>query len=284
MQDETPGKKKKPSLRKRILRSTLLCIVLIIGVTFLFVMFFENRMIFLPSGEGQWDLVDRSPVPTSDVFLTASDGVRIHGWLMEGADARRTILYLHGNAGNVTHRYEPMINLARLPANVFCLDYRGYGKSEGSPDEAGIYRDAEAAWKWLTEEKGFTPENIVIYGKSLGGAPACELASRHPCGGLVLNSTFTNARAMARRMMPLIPAWLFLRTKFDNIGKISKYTGPLLVIQSRADEMIPYEMGVALHEAAPGPKTMVSFEEAGHNTWLPEEIREAFREFFAGLD
>ncbi|MCC7204569.1 MAG: alpha/beta fold hydrolase, partial [Phycisphaeraceae bacterium] len=173
---------------------------------------FENKFIFFPTPypQGDWALAQGDKVGPPfvyDVDLRAADGVKLHGWYCapepwsqgKPTEDRPVILLLHGNAGNVTHRYEWAEDLVRLPADVFMLDYRGYGKSEGSPDEAGVYLDSQAAWKFLTEDRKIAPRRIVLLGESLGGGVAVDLASRVQPGGLVIQSSFTSIHDVARR-------------------------------------------------------------------------------------
>jgi fermentation-respiration switch protein FrsA (DUF1100 family) len=280
----TSETKPPPGLRKRILRSTALVIGGTFVVLLLFIMFMENSYIFFPTKypQGSWGMKDRGPGPIEDVEFQAADGTKLHGWFGQGKDAELTILYFHGNAGNLSDRYDWIFDLMNTPANVFAIDYRGYGKSEGEPDEAGIYSDGEGALRWLTETRGIPPEKIILYGKSIGGTVACELASRLPCRALILQSTFTSAKRMANLMMPLFPAGLFLRSRFDNLKKIREIKVPKLIIHSRDDEMIPVAMAEQLFEAAPEPKKLVLFDRAGHNDLIymhNEDLRQAFRTF-----
>lgn len=287
MEETTARKPKRPwPPWARMLRSAGLALLASFVVLSLLVMFLENSMIYFPSRypEGNWEAARHAPFPVEDVHFEASDGVKLHGWFVRGTDAGRTILFFHGNAGNLSDRYDWVISLAGLPADVFIIDYRGYGRSEGKPDEPGIYRDGEAAYLWLTETRGVPPDRLIVYGNSLGGAVACELASRRPCGGLILQSSFTSARAMAGVMMPILPLGWLVRTKFDNLGKVARIGAPKLIIHSRDDEMIPYWMGEKLHEAAALPKTFASFSGAGHNdlVWTHrDELIATIRDFLS---
>lgn len=229
-----------------------------------FVMLFEDSFIYFPERGG----VERSPA--EDVFLEASDGVRLHGWYAPAPEGRPTLLWFHGNAGNLEYRRDMFQRLRAMPAGVFLLDYRGYGRSEGKPSEEGLYRDARAAWEWLAART--PPRRIVVFGKSLGSAPACELACRVPCGGLILQSAFTSAPDMAWRVLPLFPARWFMRTKFDNLSKIPRVACPKLFLHSRSDEIVPFAMGERLFAAAGDPKEAAWFDGAGHNDlWIVRE-------------
>jgi hypothetical protein len=263
--------KSPPAAWRRALRTLGLaaaaCFVLGAG----FVLIFEDSFIYFPEKGG----VGSSP--GEDVFLTASDGVRIHGWYVAHPEAKVTLLWFHGNAGNLENRRGMLAGLRDLPANVLVIDYRGYGNSEGKPGEDGLYRDARAAYDWLAART--PPERIVVLGKSLGGGPACELASQVPVGGLILQSSFTRARDMASRVMPIFPAGWFMRTKFDNLSKVGRISCPKLVVHSRADEIVPFEMGERLFGAAAEPKESAWFDRGGHNDlWITQR-----REYFARL-
>jgi fermentation-respiration switch protein FrsA (DUF1100 family) len=247
---------------------------------------FEEKLIYYPARfpEGDWTSPAAASFPLEDVFFPAADGTPLHGWLAGAESAPHTLLYFHGNAGNLTHRYQWIARLVALPARVFAIDYRGYGKSEGRPSEAGLYADAGGAWRHLVEERGAAPASIILYGKSLGGAPACRLAERHSCRALFLQSTFTSAREVARVIWPVLPLAPFVRTRFDNAARVAHARAPVLILHSRHDEMLPFAMARRLHEAAPAPKRLAVFEDATHNDLVAvhgEGVLEAMREFLA---
>jgi fermentation-respiration switch protein FrsA (DUF1100 family) len=252
-------------------------IVLLLAAGFAaFVMLFEDRFIYFPAKypEGAWDVEARgaASVEVEDVWFQASDGVRLHGWSCtprraEGdAQPRRpmTLLWFHGNAGNITSRFGVIEKLVGLPAEVFIIDYRGYGRSHGSPSEQGLYLDARAAWDYLTGARGIPPANVVVFGDSLGGAVAIDLATHVEPAGLVVQSSFTSIRDMAAEVMPFVPGFL-LRTKMDSLSKIKNVRAPKLFIHSPADEMVPYRFGRALYDAAPEPKQFYEVKGASHN-------------------
>jgi fermentation-respiration switch protein FrsA (DUF1100 family) len=258
-------------------------LVLFLLLSAALVMIFENRIIYIPSRypEGFWEvgriaIGDGEIGPSiEDVWMTTEDGVKIHGWFAapvraEGearvAVARRaTILFFHGNGGNISINYPILKELVSVPAAVLAVDYRGYGRSEGSPDEEGLYLDARAAWRHLVEERKIDPGRIAIHGQSLGGAVAIDLARDVGPAGLIVESSFTSAPAMARRMLPFPPVWIFVRTRFDSLSKIAEIRVPKLFIHSPSDEMIPFEMGRSLYEVAPEPKEFWEVPGSPHN-------------------
>ena len=200
-----------------------------------------------------------------DVFFQASDGVRLHGWFVPG-QGEVVWLWLHGNAGNISHRLDNLKRLHdQLGVSVFLMDYRGYGRSEGRPTEAGIYRDAEAALAYLQSRTDIKQDRIVYFGRSLGAAVAVELATRHPPYGLILESAFESVSEMARRAHPFLPVWPFLRGRYDSLAKLARVNAPLLVLHGDRDEIVPCEAGKRLFEAASGPKELSIIEGAGHN-------------------
>ena len=225
----------------------------------------ENRFIYFPPRYPQGFVPPAHyGVPVEESWITTEDGVRLNAWFLP-ASSPNVLLWFHGNAENVGSGLAHLKVLGRLGVNVMALDYRGYGKSEGSPNEAGIYRDAEAAYRYLTEAKHFEAGQIVIYGHSLGGAVAIDLASRHDCGGAIVESTFTRARDMARRML-LIPLLEYIpQSRFDSLNKIARIKAPILVVHGTDDEVIPFAMGQKLYDAAWEPKEFFAVEGAGHN-------------------
>lgn len=265
-------------LWKKVVRSGLLVLVLVFVLGAAFVMFFENRLIYFPSKE------EPARSPGEEVELTTSDGLKIHGWYLSHPEAKASILFFHGNAGHLGDRRGYVEDLRKLPANVLAIDYRGYGKSEGEPDEPGLYRDAKAAYDWLA--KKVPPERIVVLGKSLGGGPACEIALREKVGGLILQSAFTSAPDMSRRVMPFFPARWFMRTKYDNLSKVREIRCPKLFIHARGDEIVPFEMGERLHAAAAEPKACSWYDRGGHNELIDANAQAYFpllRRFLQGL-
>jgi fermentation-respiration switch protein FrsA (DUF1100 family) len=234
----------------------------ILAVTAGALYYFANRAVYFPTRypEGMWR--EQASLGADDVWLEAERGVRLHGWMMRRADSSIATLFLHGNAGNVTHRGGSARQIVAAGSSVLLLDYRGYGKSGGSPSEAGLYADARAAYEWLTRH-GYAPARIIVHGESLGTAVAVRLASERPCAGVVLEAPFPSAHEMAGRVWPVLGPLLI--HSFDSLARIGRVRAPLLFIHGDRDQVVPYRMGQELFAAAPEPKAFWTVPGAGHN-------------------
>ncbi|MFT4571067.1 MAG: fermentation-respiration switch protein FrsA (DUF1100 family) [Hyphomicrobiaceae bacterium] len=189
-----------------------------------------------------------------NLTIKTGDGVALHGWWIPAGSERGAVIFLHGNAGNISHRIESYSILRDLGLSVLAIDYRGYGRSEGRPSENGTYEDARAAWHWLSRNKGFDKSRIVIVGRSLGGGVASDLAVRVEPAALVLESTFTSIRDMAARVFPLPGVARFATIGYDNFARVQAIRAPKLFIHSPTDQVVPFEQGRRLFEVALGPK------------------------------
>jgi uncharacterized protein len=228
----------------------------------------EGRSIFFPM-KGVPAVIEHAAAH-EDVFFETVDGKKLHGWFVPAAsNVAPVVLFLHGNAGNIGHRWEKIRILHDFGVAVFIFDYRGYGQSEGKPSEGGIYKDTNAAYAYLIG-RGITSEKIIVYGESIGGAFAIDLAARKSVKALIVEDTFTSVPAMVRRTMPFIPTFV-LATRLDSLSKISKVRVPKLIFHSVDDEIIPFEMGKALFDAAIEPKIFVELR-GGHNTTFLDDI------------
>ncbi len=188
------------------------------------------------------------------VYFTTTDGLRLSGWFVPIKSARGTVLFCHGNAGNISHRLDSIQIFHQLGLDVFIFDYRGYGQSEGKPTEQGTYKDAEAAWRYLTEERQVNPNGIIIFGRSLGGAVASWLAQSHSPGALILESTFTSLPDIAANLYPYLPVRLLLRFKYNTAEYLGKVNCPVLIVHSHDDEIMPFSHGQRLFDMASEPK------------------------------
>lgn len=201
-----------------------------------------------------------------DVSFQADDGTMLHGWFIPGDNNKPVVLFFHGNAGNISGRVGNLGRLNRLGLSVFIFDYRGYGRSQGKSSENGIYSDGLGALAWL-HKKGFTPEQTIYFGRSLGAAAALQLALEQPPAGLIIESPFTSIAGMGKKHNPILYrlfGWL-IPAKYDNAEKISRLKSPLLLIHGTADSIVPVEMGKKLFELAPEPKQLHLMEGADHN-------------------
>lgn len=247
----------------------------------------ENRIVYFPPRYPAGFLPQQTyQGEVEDVWLRTADGVRINAFYRPDPASKQVLLWLHGNAENIGYGLGQMEALAKIGANILAVDYRGYGRSEGKPSEAGVYRDADAAYDFLIKQRNFRAEDIVIYGHSIGGAVAINLASRRPCGGVIVQSSFTNARAMAPRLFPLPLVEYTVRSRFDSLQKIREVHAPILITHGTCDDVVPLAMGQQLYAAAPEPKRLYTIEGAGHNDLLElggERYLACLRDFVASL-
>jgi len=268
----------------RRLLTWLLATVSAMVLILVLMMIFEESLIFIPSGfpDGDWQ---PQGFPIEDAWFQASDGTRLHGWYVPHENPRAVILFCHGNAGNISYRSGMLRTLYQyVGASVLIFDYRGYGRSEGKPNEAGLLDDARAARTWLADRAGIAPRNVVLMGRSLGGAVAVDLAAKEGARGLVLESTFTSVPDLAAYHYPWLPVRLLIRTRFDSLAKISAYHGPLLQSHGKDDTIVPYESGQRLFEAANDPKQFVTISDRDHNDPMPGDYYDTLIAFLDGLE
>ena len=222
-----------------------------------------ERLLFHPERELAGTPADLG-LPYEDAAITTADNVRLHGWYVAGR-RRETLLWLHGNAGNISHRLDNLCLLHdAVGIGVLIFDYRGYGQSEGSPSEDGLYEDARGALAYLRRRPDVDATHLVYFGRSLGSAVALHLALEDPPSRLILESPFTSIRAMARAIFPA-PLALLAPASFNNLSRIERVHAPLLVIHGDRDEVVPFEQGKELFAAAPEPKAFYEIRNAGHN-------------------
>ncbi len=227
----------------------------------------QPSMIFFPDAT-----LDQTPAEWGfayeDIFLDTKDGMRLHGWYIPRHGSKQALLFFHGNAGNISHRGASVEIFHRLGLNIFIFDYRGYGRSQGKPDENGLYKDARAAWRYLIDDRGFAREDIILFGRSLGGAVAVELAAEVQPGGLILESTFSSAEDVANAVFPVLSRLIFLRFDFNTAAQIGRVTCPVLVLHSPDDEIIPFHLGEKVFQAANEPKSLVKMRGDHNNGFL----------------
>lgn len=220
------------------------------------IFFFQERLIYVPS-RTLWRTPTDAGLPHEEVFLTTSDQVHLHGWFIRAPGNLGTVLFFHGNAGNISHRIETAQMFHRWGLNVFMIDYRGYGNSGGKPSESGTHRDAETAWGFLVNHKKIAPEKIVIHGRSLGSAVTADLAARVKPAGVILESGFTALADIGATLYPWLPVRFLNRHQYPTIENVRKFRSPVLVAHSRDDDLIPFAHGEKVFAAALEPKSFL---------------------------
>ncbi|MDB5810077.1 MAG: alpha/beta hydrolase fold containing protein [Betaproteobacteria bacterium] len=249
----------------RVILNLLIAAAIAYAAMLLLVFLFQPRLVYFPQIEREFSITPRaSGLDYEDADFKSEDGVRLHGWWVPARAARGAVLLMHGNAGNIANRLAYLTMFNRLGYSVLLFDYRGYGKSGGRPDEEGTYRDADAAYRHLTEVRNVKPYDIVLLGESLGGGVATWLALKHPPRALILASTFTSIPDLGAKIYPWLPVRLLARVKYDNLSRIGKIEAPVLIAHSKSDDIVPFAHGQALFDAAREPKQMLVLA-GGHN-------------------
>ena len=227
------------------------------------VYFRQERMLYFPEKE-IWQTPDTISLKYDEIYFKTKDGLNISGWYIPAENEKGVLLFCHGNAGNISHRVDSIKIFNSLNLSVLIFDYRGYGKSEGKPSEFGTYLDAEAAWDYLVNVKRKSPESIILFGRSLGGAVAAELAMTKKSAALIIESCFTSVPDLGKTFYPWLPIKLLSKFKYSTIDKIGSINCPKLIIHSPEDEIISFRHGEMLYEKAFQPKDFVKIK-GGHN-------------------
>jgi fermentation-respiration switch protein FrsA (DUF1100 family) len=243
----------------------------------------EGSAVFHPTRypEGNWQ---PKGLDFEDAWFESADGTKLHGWFVEHERPRAVVLFCHGNGGSLGTWGEALRTLHdRVGVTAMAFDYRGYGRSQGVPTEEGILADARAARRWLAQRAGVSENEIVLMGRSLGGAVAIDLAT-DGARGLIVESTFTSMPEVGHAMFPWLPMRTVMQTRFNSIKKIRKYHGPLLQSHGTADRLLPYSMGLQLFQAANEPKKFVSIPGGDHQDPQTPEYYAALDAFLDSLD
>ena len=252
----------------------------------LLMMFFENRLVYPVPSVASPEAWEISQAAQTDVTFEAEDGTTLHGWYFAHDQPRFAILYCHGNGEDISHNGAYMTYLRdKLEASIFVFDYRGYGKSEGSPHEAGIILDGLAAQRWLAEKLQLETNQIVLMGRSLGGGVAVAAAEQQGARALVLQNTFANLSEVAAGKFPWLPVRWMMSNRYPSDERIADYAGPLLQIHGTADQVVPYAQGQKLFAAATSsqPKQWIENTDGSHNAQMPDEYYQTLVEFLNAL-
>jgi len=238
-------------------------IVIVALFLIIYVKYLENHGIYYPAKniEVTPELINLS---FQDLYVKTKDNLLINAWLILKDNAKYTILFCHGNAGNIQDRLDKIEFFHRLGINVCIFDYRGFGKSQGRPSEQGLYVDTKAVYDYLVNNRKIKPEVIILYGESLGTAVAINLAQEVKIKALIMEGAFSRGRDMARKIYPFLPAFLFSNT-FDSLSKIKVIDAPKLFIHSKDDEIVPFALAQKLYQTACEPKKFIAIT-GGHNT------------------
>jgi uncharacterized protein len=246
---------------------------------------FEARFVFFPDypeGRLAGDWHPRN-LAVQDIWLTSSDGTKLHAWWIPNEKAKFTFLAFHGNAGNITDRAPIYEFLRNAPGNVVALEYRGYGQSEGKPTEQGLYRDAGAAYDYLVNVKHIDPKTIISFGQSLGTAIAANLAAKQQVGAVILEAAFPSAARLAKEIFRFLPGLsFFVRGQFDTRARVQEIHAPIFIVHCRQDPVLPFMLGQEVYAASNPPKTFLEINGRCHeeaSIIAPEKYREALQNF-----
>lgn len=259
----------------------LLMLVAVYCALLLVLFVFQARLVFLPNVAGRALMAtpERLGLDYHDVQIETEDGQTLHAWWLPHPAPRATLLFSHGNAGNISHRLDSLRIFHELGLSVLVYDYRGYGQSSGRPDEEGIYRDGEAALRWLVDKANVDPADIVLFGRSMGGAVAARLAGEWPVAALIVESSFTSVPDIAADIYWWLPVRRLGRIRLPTLEFVSDSDQPTLIVHSRDDEIVPFKHGQRLYEAAPEPARFLVLT-GSHNTGFLDSVED----YRAGLD
>lgn len=266
----------------RIAASTIVVGLGIYAILAICLYAFQSHLVYFPQ-RSMGAVPSDAGLSFETIQLETSDGIKLHAWFVPAPRPRGVLLYFHGNAGNISHRLEALSQFHRLGMSTLILDYRGYGQSEGSPSEEGTYRDAEAAWQYLTVVRGLQPEQIILLGRSLGGAIASWLAGRVRPRALVIESTFTSIPDRGAEVYPFFPVRMLARIEYNTLEYIGNVRCPLLIVHSPEDEIVPFSHGQRLFDAAGLPKEFLQIS-GGHNEGFfvsAEQYERGLSDFFS---
>lgn len=266
-------------MNKVLLVSILGIVLVLLGVN-VFIYLKQPRMVFFPLKEIE-QTPDQWGLHYEPVTLKSTRGIRISGWYLPVEHADRVLLFFHGNGGNISHRRESIEIFHRLGLNVLIIDYQGYGNSEGMPGEQAMYDDGRAAFDYLVSDRKFKKENVVVFGRSLGGAVAVRITAEKQPGAAILESTFASVPDVASYYFPVMSKFIVSRYRFNSLAQVKKIHCPLLVLHSKQDDVIPFMSGVKLYNGANNPRTFVELV-GDHNSGFMQS-QPAYEEVLASF-
>lgn len=260
----------------------ILLIFIILALFVMYLRFMERRTLFYPTKEIEYNPKEFG-LNFEDIFFKTPDNIELNGWFISNPNARHTILFCHGNAGNISHRMEKSKFFHDLGENVFVFDYRGYGRSKGRPNENGLYLDVQGAYNYLLS-RNIAPEQIIGYGESIGGAIIIDLAYKNRIKALISDSAPSSAKDMIKVLYPYLP-YQFFSLRLDSLNKIKSIKIPKLIIHSINDEIVPFKLGKKLYDYAAEPKEFLQVR-GGHNSCFFESealLKEKIADFLKRL-
>jgi fermentation-respiration switch protein FrsA (DUF1100 family) len=226
---------------------------------------FEEVFVFQPSAWEDRNWASLIGLPLEEVWIPVDESVTVFGWFVDAGPATPMLLWCHGNAGNISHRLDNIRELYRRGLSIFIFDYRGYGRSTGSPSEPGMYQDALASYDYVVHQRRTVADRIVLFGRSLGACVAGEVAIRRPAAGVILEGAFPSIQAMSDQHYLGLPARWFVNVEFNLAQKVGKLQRPVLVIHGEMDSIVPVGLGRQVFDAAHEPKQWYMVPGAGHN-------------------
>ena len=259
---------------KILIKKTVNSAIIIYLILLIFLFLFQRKLQYMPMGK-MWEIASYNLEGFEEERLTTSDKIKIYAWYKPAKKGKKIILYFHGNAGNMGERAHKFSAFANQGFGVLAISYRGYYRSEGSPSEAGLMRDADAALQFLLQQN-YQAENIILFGESLGSGVAVQMATKFNFAAIILESPYSSIAGVAQKKYWYAPVKLLLKDKFESIKFISKISEPVLIFHGTADKIVSYQEGKKLFDAANMPKKLITVEGAGHvdftNEFLVEEM------------
>ncbi|MFH1413484.1 MAG: alpha/beta hydrolase [Candidatus Omnitrophota bacterium] len=238
-----------------MVKESFFILLLFLLFLFIYIKYIEFKGVYYPSGDIEY-FPSAVGLSFEDIYISTKDGVKINGWFISIPEAKYTILLFHGNAGNIGNRIDKVSLLSKIGLNVFIVDYRGFGRSQGRANEEGLYLDAQAAYNYLLHTRKINPELIIAYGESLGTAVAIDLAAKKELKALIIEGGFSRGRDMAGKIYRFLPKFIFCNS-FDSMNKIRKIEAAKLFIHSPSDEVVPFALARKLYDSAASPKKFI---------------------------